>query len=66
MTIVIVMENNLELKVKCKNFKMTKNKFTGDITGLDFEGMTENEPLYLPIEKIKLIYRVMSDEKDGE
>ena len=66
MTIVFVMNDNRELRMKCKEFTIEKNG-VGMITGWQAKGVTENKPIYMPIESVKMIYRVMSDESgEGE
>lgn len=66
MTIVFVMNDNRELRMKCKEFTIEKNG-VGMITGWQAKGVTENKPIYMPIGNVKMIYRVMSDEsEEGE
>lgn len=66
MTIVLVMDDSFELKVKCENCTIERNGF-GTITNIRFSGIKENKPLFLPTERVKCIYRVLSDEEvEGE
>lgn len=62
MTIVIVIDDGFELKVKCKDCDISINGF-GVITNIYFKGITENKQLFLQTEKIKCVYRVVSDEE---
>lgn len=66
MTIVIVMDNGSELRVKCEECKIKENELTGLITNMNFKGITENKPLYIPTDHIQMVYRVLSDEQKGE
>lgn len=54
MTIVFVMNDNRELRMKCKEFTIEKNGL-GMITGWQAKGVTENKPIYMPIESVKMI-----------
>lgn len=65
MTIVFVMNDGKELKMKCEEFTAEKNGL-GMITSWNATGITENKPIYMPIENIKMIYRVVSDESRCE
>lgn len=62
MTIVIVMKSGKELRIKCKNFTTTINAF-GVLTNYKIDGITENKPIYMQLENIEYIYRVVSDEE---
>lgn len=65
MTIVLVLDDGFELRVKCEDCEITRNGF-GVITNIHFSGIKENKPLFLPTERLKCVYRVLSDEKEGE
>ena len=65
MTIVIIMNDDFELRVKCKDYEIEKNGI-GSITNIMFNGIKENKPIYLPVNKIKYIYRVVSDEMESD
>ena len=62
MTIVIVFKNGYELKTKCESLDIEKDKLTGRITDISYEGITENKPLDINFDEIICIYRVMSNE----
>lgn len=57
-TVVIVMKNGKELKVKCKEFEVQTNKLYGTLEGYKIKGIKENCPLYVNMRDIQFIYRV--------
>ena len=62
MTIVIAFKNGYELKTKCEKFNATRDNVTGRITGITYDGVTENKPLDVDFNEVLCIYRIMSDE----
>lgn len=65
MTIVFVFKNGEKLKSKCEDFSVTTS-FTTQLTGFEMNGITENKPVYVDMNNIQCIYRVMSDESEVE
>lgn len=65
MTIVFVLENDKEFRMKCEEFTVEKNGLD-ELSGWRATGITENKPIYMPIENVKMIYRVISDESEEE
>lgn len=65
MTIVFVFKNGEKLKAKCEEFSITTG-YASKLTGYEMNGITENKPIYIDMENIQCIYRVMSDEVDSE
>lgn len=63
MTIVIMLRDGSEVRVKCKNFTIKRNSF-GEFIGYEYEGCSENHIEYIDVSQILCIYRVMSDEKE--
>lgn len=63
MTIKIIFDNGSELKVKCENCKLNMYQFDVRIASIEFEGVTENKPLYIDFSKVYSIYRVLNDEE---
>lgn len=61
MTIVFVLKNGYELKMKCKEFSIDKDCL-GGIIGYSAMGVTENKPVYIDLSQIMCIYRIRSDE----
>ena len=62
MTIVIVLRNGKEISVKCDSANIKYAKETGRFTDVQFNGIKENEILYLDLDEIVAIYRKVSDE----
>lgn len=62
MTVVFVLKNGIELKTKCDSIEIEKN-LLGTLTGYEIKGITENKPLYIDLNQIACIYRIMPDEK---
>lgn len=65
MTIVFVFKNGYELKAKCENFALTTDRLTGRVTGYEMDGIDNNKPLWLDLNEILCVYRVMADEEGG-
>ena len=63
MTVVIAFKNGYELKMNCEEINATRDKLTGRITGITYDGVTENKPLDVDFNEVLCIYRVMSDEE---
>ena len=62
MTIVIMFRNGTEIRLKCDEFEHTTKG--NAITKIKWDGCTENNPIWLDVDEILCIYRVMSDEQD--
>ena len=63
MTVVFVFKNGYELKVKCEYITLTTSNLTGRITGYQMDDIDSNKPLYIDIDEIICVYRVMADEE---
>ena len=61
MTIGFIFKNGYELKVKCGSFSSTKNGL-GQLTGYEMENITENKPIYMDLDEVICVYRVVTDE----
>lgn len=61
MTIKVILKSGLEFAVRCDKFTIEKN-IVGQITRYEVEGIAENEPVYLNLEEVAAIVRVLSDE----
>lgn len=62
MTIVFVFKNGFELKMKCREFSLSRNGL-GIVSGYEAKGITENKPIEFDFENVLCIYRVLSDEE---
>lgn len=60
MTIKIILKNGVSFDVKCSHFSLDKT--FGQLNGYTFDGITENKPVYLDLDQVAAIVRVMSDE----
>lgn len=60
MTIKVILKHGASFDVKCSDFSF-KEEY-GSITRYSFEGVTENNPVYLDLNQIAAFVRVMSDE----
>ena len=63
MTVVFVFKNGYELKVKCENITLTTSNLTGRIAGYQMDDIDSNKPLYIDVDEIICVYRVMADEE---
>lgn len=61
MTICTVFKNGYVQKMKCESFSIERS-VTGEVTGYEAKGITENKIIFLDFNEILCIYRVMSDE----
>lgn len=61
MTIKVILKSGLEFAVRCDKFTIEKN-LVGQITRYEVEGIAENKPVYLNLEEVAAIVRVLSDE----
>lgn len=56
MVIVFALKNGEKFKMKCEKFTAKTNGL-GMLTSWEATGITENKPIYLPIELVEYIYR---------
>lgn len=61
MTIVLLFKSGKEVRVKCDKFDVERNRL-GVMTNFSAEGISENKFLYVNMEDLDCIYRVISDE----
>lgn len=61
MTIALLFKSGKEVRVKCDKFDIERNGL-GAMTSISAEGITENKFLYVNMQELDCIYRVMSDE----
>lgn len=64
MSVRVILKNGAEFTIKCDEF--TVKKTYGAMTGYDIKGITENKPVYINIDEIAAIVRVMSDEQEED
>lgn len=64
MTIAIVLNNGKEIRVKCDGVRTTRSTLTGTLDNMEFHNTTENKPLYINVDHVLMVYRVLSDEED--
>ena len=64
MTIVIVFRNGTEIRMKCDEFKHTTR--SNALEKISWDGCIENPLVWVDVNEILCIYRVLSDEKEGE
>lgn len=62
MTMRVILKSGAEFAVKCEEF--TVKKTCGKMTGYDIKDIIENKPVYVDIDEIAAIVRVMSDEQE--
>lgn len=62
MTIVFVFKNGCEVRMKCKEFTIERNKL-GQLQGWEAKGISENKVLEMDMFEILCVYRVLSDEE---
>lgn len=62
MTITILFKSGKEVSVKCHNAATTRDKMTGRVEHINFDGIEENKIMDLDFEEIAAIYRKVSDE----
>ena len=67
-TVVFRMKDGYEIKVECKNCRVTTHKVTGNILSYEIEGIVRKGtiPLYMPVENIALIYQVVDDNESSQ
>ncbi len=63
MAIRFILKSGVEFVVKCDEFTIKEDKFSG-LAGYNIRGITENKPIYVDLEQIAAIVRVVSDEKE--
>lgn len=61
MTVALLFKSGKEVRVKCDKFDINRNGL-GVITGISAEGISENKFLYVNMQELDCIYRVLSDE----
>lgn len=61
MTIVLLFKSGKEVRVKCDKFDIERNGL-GVITSFSAEEISENKFLYVDMQGLDCIYRIMSDE----
>lgn len=62
MSIRVILKSGNEFTMKCDEFTANKNVF-GQFIGYSAKGISENKPIYLDIEQVSAIIRIMSDEE---
>lgn len=65
MSIRVFLKSGAEFTIKCDKFVVKKNGL-GAVTGLEWEGATENAPVHINFEQVAAVVRVYSDELEGE
>lgn len=55
-------KSGFELPITCDEITINTNTMTGEITGYNIKGITDNNPLFLRVEDIECIFQEMSDE----
>lgn len=65
MRIIIRFKSGFELPITCDNFSMTKHTATGEISGYDIKGITDNKPIFFRSEDVECVFRDMTA-TDGE
>ena len=56
-SIVFVLKDGRELKIKCKEFLVKINNLYGTLDKYEIKGAVENIPIYVPIKEIRYIYK---------
>lgn len=62
MTITILFKSGKEVSVKCDEVKTTRNRATGRVEHIHFDGIKENGIIDLNFKEVAAIYRKVSDE----
>ena len=62
MTLRIILKNGAEFTVKAADLEYAWNNITGELTRLNFKGVTENKPVHLALDQVVAIVRGLSDE----
>lgn len=62
MTLRIILKNGAEFTVKAADLEYAWNDITGELTRLNFKGVTENKPVHLALDQVVAIVRGLSDE----
>lgn len=62
MTIRIILKNGVEFSLQCEEFNLERDKLTGTMVGWSAKGITENKPIYIDMNQIAAVVRVLSDE----
>lgn len=62
MTIRIILKNGVEFSTQCTEFNLERDKLTGILVGWSAAGITENKPVYIDMNQIAAVVRVLSDE----
>lgn len=65
MTIRFILKSGVQFDVKCSEFTLKRNGLE-QMKGYEIKGITENSPLYVDLEEVVAIIRVMSDEPETE
>lgn len=62
MTLRFILKNGAEFTVKAADLEYARNNITGELTRLNFVGVTENKPVHLALDQVVAIVRGLSDE----
>jgi hypothetical protein len=62
MTLRIILKNGADFTVKAADLEYAWNNITGELTRLNFKGVTENKPVHLALDQVAAIVRGLSDE----
>lgn len=66
MTIRIILKNGVEFSIQCEEFNLERERLTGILVGWTAKGVTENKPVYIDMNQIAAVVRVLSDESPEE
>lgn len=65
MTIKFILNSGYEFTMKCTEFTVKRNGL-GGVTGWEASGVSENKPVFMVMEQVAAIIRVMSDEENEQ
>lgn len=57
MTMVFVFRSGKEIEMECKSFSVKTELLTGSMIGYEATGITKNEPFYIDLKEIDMIYK---------
>lgn len=66
MIISVVFKSGFELWIKCEKIDISVNKLTGQLTKYAIAGIEDNKPIYIDVNEIACIYRVLQNEEGGQ